>query len=918
MGCTSCRAVLPFYYAKLPVSGNGFSSLNLTAAPSLPATVIFGNTQFQTSNLMRSVPTAAVSFESSGRSFSNAGDVNGDGRDDVVMGVPFAARAYVMYGTAAGGFKNMVKGFVISGKSGDQAGWAVDAAGDFNGDGFGDIVIGAPSTSFNSKLSCGAVYVIYGKAKESPNVDLQAVRAEQGVVVYGGATQEYFGISVAGVGDVKGDVVVGGIKAQSVYTGSVTVLYGGQQAALNGKTSSLLPSSAASTYSGSQFTWLGYMVAAAGDVNGDGIDDFIAGSLPWSSRFNQQFAAVFLGAHDGSSRSISPARTIYGSGGVVVSGTGDVNVDGFDDLLLADTTTFPSGAFVVHRVNAVYTASPTLAPSRNPSIVPTAAPTAVPTSGRPSLLPTAPTTAPTAVPTGPSVEPTVAPTQPSISPTEAPSTSPTCSPSVAPTTTVPSSPPTEEPSLAPLSASPTEAPVAPSASPTNTTQSTVEPSKAPTTAAPSKRSSSRKGQPSRYPSAAPSIATMPVHVENATVVISVGGTVARVAEATTYIINTPSDVEVVGTQGNSTFVITPVSAVTYSFDYFDNATDVFDLSEFTTIHSFQALTITRGSIVINLPYNQKIHIVNLEPGDLRAENFIFCEKPPVYFPLITVGGLLGGFAVVYAVLMVFKKELLKHAKKMAQKSGSMLRMGNQRHSTLVPIKDTAALNEAIAAARARLESIDEEKAMPVEDEEAEEAHVQRRALKAAARRALSISLPPSVVQTAADVEKTAIIAVPHQPRRSKKRANSIDREMSTQTMCDMGTQTADNVERKEGDADACREVQETVSRRTNRFNYSDADAAGMSSPKVHHSSSSAMSGLDAIYGGRISAELHPSMGSARFLWNSSGPHQLSLEAYHAMQQQIWQQQFLLQQQFDQQRISSRHSYSTTGRWLHQR
>ncbi|MCP4306559.1 MAG: hypothetical protein GY788_17155, partial [bacterium] len=128
---------------------------------------------------------------------SSAGDVNGDGFDDLIIGAPlgddggsFAGEAYVVFGTDAGfGTPDLAsrqvidltnlsaaQGFIIQGDEGsDRAGWSVSSAGDVNGDGFDDLIVGAPFGDDGGTYA-GEAYVVFGGA--SPvNVDLTGLTA---------------------------------------------------------------------------------------------------------------------------------------------------------------------------------------------------------------------------------------------------------------------------------------------------------------------------------------------------------------------------------------------------------------------------------------------------------------------------------------------------------------------------------------------------------------------------------------------------------------------------------------------------------------------------------------------------------------------------------------------------------------------
>jgi FG-GAP repeat len=129
----------------------------------------------------------AVTYERSGRSVAGAGDVNGDGRADVLVGSPEASNngrrasgsVYVVFGQESGpqiGLGTLGEaGFRIDGAAPfDDAAWAVASAGDVNGDGRGDVLIGAPNADSNGRSGSGSGYVVFGKSSSSP-VDLAAL-----------------------------------------------------------------------------------------------------------------------------------------------------------------------------------------------------------------------------------------------------------------------------------------------------------------------------------------------------------------------------------------------------------------------------------------------------------------------------------------------------------------------------------------------------------------------------------------------------------------------------------------------------------------------------------------------------------------------------------------------------------------------
>ena len=172
-----------------------------------------------------------------------AGDVNGDRRSDLLIGAPEtdnnergqSGSVYVVFGGARSGqldLATLAAGFRIDGaEDGDQTGWSVGRAGDVNGDGRADMVVGAPLADSNDRIESGSAFVVLGKGS-TDGIDLSfspSVRLRMD----GADTRERAGWSVAGAGDVNGDkrpdVVVGAPWANPngrFFAGSVYVVFG--------------------------------------------------------------------------------------------------------------------------------------------------------------------------------------------------------------------------------------------------------------------------------------------------------------------------------------------------------------------------------------------------------------------------------------------------------------------------------------------------------------------------------------------------------------------------------------------------------------------------------------------------------------------------------------------------------------------
>ncbi len=305
--------------------------------------------------------TGALPGDGAGGAVASAGDVNGDGIVDILLGARLAdpngansGSAYVVYGKADGSEVRLAslgdKGFEIRGAiAGDQVGGAVSAAGDVNGDGYADILVGAAYDDTGGTNN-GAAFLIYG-GQATGTVDLGSL-GTGGLRIIGDRPADNAGWAVSSLGDLNGDgladFLVGARNADPAgsSSGAAYVVWG------KAGGGDILLADVAQGIGGFRIAgqkasdFVGGVLDFAPDMNGDGLPEILIGALGDDDGGSNAGATyVVFGSAGNLNLSLDQAAASLGgfklfgeaaadAAGTAIAYAGDLNGDGIGDLLI--------------------------------------------------------------------------------------------------------------------------------------------------------------------------------------------------------------------------------------------------------------------------------------------------------------------------------------------------------------------------------------------------------------------------------------------------------------------------------------------------------------------------------------------------------------------------------------------------------
>jgi hypothetical protein len=321
-------------------------------------------------------------LDSGSRSSTIIGDINSDGFEDLLIGLPQASKCFIYLGSSTTDFTNLVVSLAIYGTVGDDFGWSATGLGDYNQDTIDDFLVSAKNR--------GIIYLFYGKTTIQKEIYLDHFTKADGFKIIGQDGTFFTGLALSHAGDFNQDgfpdILLSSVTAST--EGIIFLLFGNphSQEDMN---LNYFNTSHGFKFKAPSLSFSGLSLAGLGDFNHDGFDDIAIGSIPFKGSFATQVTYVVFGRNysfssDHSYSLVDLKEGIEGftiaGGGFLVAGVGDVNKDDIPDLMITNYPNWFSqqgNAYLLqfpHNISGSPTYRPSSLPSSSPSNPPTSHP----------------------------------------------------------------------------------------------------------------------------------------------------------------------------------------------------------------------------------------------------------------------------------------------------------------------------------------------------------------------------------------------------------------------------------------------------------------------------------------------------------------------------------------------------------------
>ncbi|NRA73484.1 MAG: FG-GAP repeat protein [Rickettsiales bacterium] len=304
------------------------------------AYLIWGTTKLVDINTTNMDSSQGIKIYGNIGHITGVGDINADGFDDFLIGVPtggdyYQGVCYIIYGASNLQDIDLDKfdssqGITITGANyGDSAGYFISNAGDVNNDGYDDFLIGTSDTGTGS--DSGKLYLLFGGTSLT-NIDLASLASSQGITIYLSSTYITAATALQDVNsDGYDDILINTLYMDSSETGYSYLIFG-HSSWSNMNLANFDISQGITIQDTNNYNDVGWDIGGTGDVNADGYNDFLISTndsityLVWGK---ENWANINLANFNNATIITSSASLVSGG---LLTGLQDINNDGYDDF----------------------------------------------------------------------------------------------------------------------------------------------------------------------------------------------------------------------------------------------------------------------------------------------------------------------------------------------------------------------------------------------------------------------------------------------------------------------------------------------------------------------------------------------------------------------------------------------------------